>query len=881
MGQRYQLPDGRIVEELPQGGYQVVSGGSPMSNPMVDPRLAPQVQKAQNEAAASQYAPPTAQADATIKQAQAANAASVASAERDKAIAEAKKAEIEAQGGGPKLDPSQRAKAIQQYNYAQQLQGVVDHLNSLFAAGPGATSGLEGVKDFFPTPNNVNFDTAANQARGVIGQALNFTGGQLNTPQEAAKAVGPFLPQSSDWDATARQKIKALQDMALSGQQNAIQTLGGIPDANGNVHPVPGGITPSNPLPPTTLPGAGDQVNFATGKTRDQIDPFLKATGHRVGQMLSSGVPDAQIIDFLQKSGVDPSNTNVQNALQFRQTEDFKRWQRANPGQAYPIGPAFYTKQIPMSAVRQITNRAAANDISGSAIAGGAAMTNAVTGGYLNDLTADPAGAQTGMDLLRAQHPVSSFVGDVAGQAALEGMAGGLPGVGKIIASPWGRRAADALYGAYSGSGESDGNRGVGALEGGVTGLVGGMFGRGIQRGTGAALTGIRNQGLQYLNQAGIPLTIGRIARGAGDFNPLNPSTAGDEVGKGIAGIEDRLAGLPGLDAVINTARQRGDQAFNQAAFRESAPGVAGPGTAGLTSAKAAESAAYAKLAPVRLAVDPQFDSALANVEGAAKGLNHHSGDVQTVINDIRDQINNGEMSGKGYQTAMQAIRKTRATLNDDVGGKATAALNDLEQHVMDLGNRQGGQVAQDLADANAIHARRQIVKSALKGSVAQRNGEMFSPTTLNQQAISNTERFGGLDNALSPNRPFYNLTTSAMKSMPNLTPDSGTAGRLLMYPLIAGAGGAGIGALSDGDTGRGAERGGGVGTGLALLALAGGAGPYSRTGQKIIQKALLGQRPKAMQRIGDYLINTNPKYAGMFASGLGRDFFFQPELPQ
>jgi hypothetical protein len=188
-------------------------------------------------------------------------------------------------------------------------------------------------------------------------------------------------------------------------------------------------------------------------------------------------------------------------------------------------------------------------------------------------------------------------------------------------------------------------------------------------------LTGIRNADLGYLDKAGVPLTIGRIARGAGDFNPLNPSTAGDEVGKGVAGIEDRLAGLPGLDAVINTARQRGDQAFNQAAFREIAPGVTGTGTGGLTSAKAAEQAAYAKIAPVRLSVDQPFTDALDNAAAAAKGLDHHSGDVQTVINDIHAQIANGEMTGKGYQTALQAIRRTRATLNDDVGGKAGAAL--------------------------------------------------------------------------------------------------------------------------------------------------------------------------------------------------------------
>jgi hypothetical protein len=409
------------------------------------------------------------------------------------------------------------------------------------------------------------------------------------------------------------------------------------------------------------------------------------------------------------------------------------------------------------------------------------------------------------------------------------------------------------------------------------------MFGRGAQRAVGGLAKGITNPGLQYLHQAGVPLTVGRIARGAGDFNPLNPATAGDEVGKGVAGIEDRLAGLPGLDAVVGTARQRGDQAFNQAAFREIAPGVTGTGAAGLTNARAAENAAYAKLGPVQLSVDQPFTQSLGAAEQAASALNHHAADVKTVIGDINDQIANGGMNGKGYQTAMRAIRKTRATLNDDVGGKAASVLDGLEQGMIDLGNRQGGQVAQDLAEANAIHARREIVKQALRSGPAQGADEMFSVKGLNQAAINNTARFGGLDRALSPDRPFYDLTTAGMRTMPNLTPDSGTAGRLLLYPLIAGAGGGAIGAATeDNDRAGGAERGANIGTGLGLLTLAAAAGPYSRGGQKIIQSALLGKRPDRIAKLGDILLNRiNPKYAGMFGSGALRDYFFQPELAQ
>jgi hypothetical protein len=156
----------------------------------------------------------------------------------------------------------------------------------------------------------------------------------------------------------------------------------------------------------------------------------------------------------------------------------------------------------------------------------------------------------------------------------------------------------------------------------------------------------------------------------------------------------------------------------------------------------------------------------------------------------------------------------------------------------------------------------------------------MFSPKALNQASIRNTERFGGLDRALSPDRPFYDLTSAGMKTMPNLTPDSGTAGRLLLYPLIAGAGGAGIGAATDSDRASGAERGANIGTGLGLLTLAAGAGPYSRAGQKLLQRALLGERPDRIVKLGNYLIN-QAKLGGMFGGGAARDYFYQPELPQ
>jgi hypothetical protein len=91
---------------------------------------------------------------------------------------------------------------------------------------------------------------------------------------------------------------------------------------------------------------------------------------------------------------------------------------------------------------------------------------------------------------------------------------------------------------------------------------------------------------------------------------------------------------------------------------------------------------------------------------------------------------------------------------------------------------------------------------------------------------------------------------------------------------------GGGVGVLAGDNSLQGAGEGGAIGgaggLGLAALLMA----PYSNVGRKAIQKALLAERPIAINRAGEFLLRSNPKFAGMFGSALGRDYFFQPELP-
>src|SRR6185312_14207461 len=221
-------------------------------------------------------------------------------------------------------------------------------------------------------------------------------------------------------------------------QYNGGQLAGTLPATA----PKDNGVVGSAPLPGIT--GDGTPVVQNSGQpTRSVIDPVLQLRGQIIGKMIANGVPDQKIKDYVQQNGID--GTNIDQILQFRNTKDFQDWKRQNPGTAYPLGPSFYTNQVPMSAARQTFNEAASTGVGGAAAAFPVAAGNALTGDRAGSLMGPQA--QIAMQLMRSNHPVSSVLGDAAGQALAQELVPGsgiLPTIGK-----------DLLYGAYSGSGDN------------------------------------------------------------------------------------------------------------------------------------------------------------------------------------------------------------------------------------------------------------------------------------------------------------------------------------------------------------------------------------------------------------------------------------------
>jgi hypothetical protein len=872
--------NGVVYEELPNGqvrvvGYAPMAGATPLGGP--DPKLPYEVQQAQGQAAASRFAAPKAQADTTIAQANAANAQAVAEAQARKAEAEARIAEMNARNGKSQLDPKVRADAIAGYNTAQQLRAIADSLGPSFAAGPGATSGVEGVLDYLPLTTNQQFDTAGNKARGIVGQALGFTGGQLNTEREAERSVGPYIPQSSDRDAKALDKIQSLQDLADTAESRAIAILGGVPDANGNITPVAPKGEQADKTNPLIANGAPASAQIAPATTvRDVVDPVMKGIGLRAGKMLASGASEATVLDFFKKSGANADIPRIRQIIQWRGSKEGRAWMRANPGTPVPVDPSFYTKQVPMSMGRQIGNAAAQS-------APGAYFMNAaqgVTGNHLDELVSAAGGngeaVNTGIQMSRASSPNASFIGDLSGQAMAQYLMGRVPGLRALPNSSLGRAGEDALYGAYAGHGEGD------TAGGAISNAIGGKLGRGLGALGGVAANGVRGSAsLRYLNDAGVPLTIGQIGRGT-------EAAAGNLVG----GLEERAAGLPIFDAIIGSARKRGDEGFNRAAFREMG-GSGATGSAGIAEGKGLVNKAYSFLDNANLPLDAQFAGSQAAVRAGLPGLPAFGPEIARSLDTINLSAKGGSLPGRDWQSALRATKANRSSISGQpFSDGATGALGDVENNLLGLAQRQGPPGTLDnLSSANALNSRFQTLASALDNGPAQVKDELFSPTRLDTAARASARNYGGRVNSMAGNRPFYDLTQAGMDAMPNLTPDSGTAGRALFYsalPAILGGSAGGImGGMSDnGGVGEGAAQGTGFGTTLIpTLALA---TLYSKGGQRGLQKALLGQRPKALESAVQSLASNpitrrllNRQMAGMFGSAVSRDVYMYPELEQ
>jgi hypothetical protein len=743
-----------------------------------------------------------------------------------------------------------RADAIAAYQAGEAIKQRVAEMRRLHEAGPGSTSGLGAVQDFFPTEANKAFDQAGNAVRGHVGTALGFTGGQLNSIAEAQMAVGPYLPQSSDYDENAVRKMDRLLEVAGESQKRAIAVLGGVPDAAGRISPVAeqradnevpqangAGTKPDFYRYSSDDPNSGVSSSAASGKSRTVLDTRLNS---QIDSLVAAGAYTTAN-DILRKNGFAPIAPAEKVAIE--------KWKRQNPGKKY------FGANISRNEDLTMLQKAAGSD-TGAFLAHMGNMGSAGLAGAL----AGPEG-QGALDAMAANSPNASFagslVGGTTGAFGLEAIAAARAPAAVARFAP---RFADAAYGGALGFNQAQEGEGLsGALWGAGTSALGGAIGQRVVSGAGSAIGGVRNEAVQVLRDRGIPLTVGQTVGNSG------------RVGAGIKKIEDALTSIPFVGGMVDARRREGIEAFNRTAFQDAAaPGVniTATGSEGMGQLRQGVQDAYGRaLDPVRIdANDPAFIADIAAVNAAAQRIPPVNGAQDAATASLQHRIDGAidpmtdEMSGRGFQEAYRGLGRTgRERANGDYGHEVGQVMRQGQDALGGALERQNPGAFGDFIEANAANRRGNVIAAALR-SAGNQADELITPAQLNRADITSTSRLEGQINSAAGNRPFYELAGAGQRVLPSNLADSGTATRAMIAGLTTGA----AGTLGGGYAMGGTEGAASAGLGTTLLLAAGGSRPAQRA-----LSSIMADRPEYARILGQ-IVQDNARLGGSVGAGAG-----------
>lgn len=162
-------------------------------------------------------------------------------------------------------------------------------------------------------------------------------------------------------------------------------------------------------IPAPADPGLG-QVAVST-ETKTVHSPWLQRHGAQLGRMIASGVSDADILDFLKENGAPDGELNIQQALEFRHTPDFRIWKQQNPKAPYPINDLM---NVPLQGDEKAQAKLSASP-TGSFVAGAGDTASIGLLRPVGELLDPEFG--TKQDLAQANHPGDYLVGQIAGSA--------------------------------------------------------------------------------------------------------------------------------------------------------------------------------------------------------------------------------------------------------------------------------------------------------------------------------------------------------------------------------------------------------------------------------------------------------------------------------
>lgn len=763
----------------------------------------------------------------------------------------------------PQAAPPTPAQFEERRGKATALDALVNQLNrvqSLYETGPGSTSGVAGVQDYFGTPTNSQFDAAGS---GLVQQAF----GAFRTPGQGSQSDADLRllleaqrPEAGNFDTTIEEKLRTLRnqvDVARSGlglpaanwlgvgenTDPSLRPPGGNADENGV-----GVSTPLTSLGAGNNGGAGVQLGPQGAQQTLVDDPTLAGIRSAYLGRLRDNQAPGQIVQWLRNEvGITDPQVLKSAAAQ----AEFRRKNPNVPLSEYPTAQ-LGQKYEPLSDTGQALNILGQSAVGAGAIAAGDALTGFNLDSIIGATGGNAERARLGMQQNADNSPIASTVGTLAGgvagamipEAALA--RAGLTGAGATL-------AADAAYGAVAGAGLTDygangapataGERLAGAATGAALGAGGSALGQGVARGAGAFARGVTNPSVRAVQDAGIPTTIGQSV-GQSGF-----------VGRAIKGVEDRLSGIPGVGDNIRSRQVEGIEKFNANQFDKALRplGKTTEGRIGNDGIVVAQEAVAEAFDSALGGKQAQFDGAFANniIDAVAEAQKIKGIDTAKFLDELNQVTQSqfdlaaGTLQGRDMQLLLQRLEGLKKNYKNEAASyEINAVINKVQSAAEGIFKRQAPEVIPAYNRAKAAYKRVSILEDAV---LAANNADgVFSPAQLGRTQISNTKKYGGKRAAAAGVNPFQAEQRAAQNVLPNKVPDSGTAGRALVTAGLAGASGAGVGAA-------GGDAQSGLATGLGAIGIL--AALYSRGGQKALvglTKPKTGKTQKALQAVSN-----------------------------
>jgi hypothetical protein len=300
---------------------------------------------------------------------------------------------------------------------------------------------------------------------------------------------------------------------------------------------------------------------------------------------------------------------------------------------------------------------------------------------------------------------------------------------------------------------------------------------------------------------AGIAPAVGAMLptkAGATSFKPTTPRelltnegvtlTPGQYRGGMLKAAEDKAISTPILGDIINNARKRGIEEFDQAAIKRASPEgvvVEGVGRDAVQQLREGHNAAYESIVE-RLTVpmiDKEFASSMRELHEMSKSLPEREANafVGAVKREIVDRMSpNGGLHGQDLKDAMIGIREAAdkfTNTNDPYMRDLGKALSQAEANLRELVKRSNPEVSAELSALDKKYAMFKRIQAAAAGIGAEEG--VFSPAQLLSK-VRQADKTKGKRAFSEGDALLQDLAEAGKSVMPSKVPNSGTADRLM-----------------------------------------------------------------------------------------------------